>query len=387
MPEQIPHFKTHICYVSAESMPNLLLCLDFALKPEKVYLLTSREMTDNGKYDVLAQNFRNLGVQAKRIVLEDISLFSLMKFIEEFVYGLPEEELKELAFNITCGTKLMTMAAVSACSSLVEMFYIDTFNNKLFLLNEKKEYALSSLCTVRNILNSCGFRIIDKKQNIGSNGKMIQTLLNQPISMIKVLNALSEQAKAGMTAEVKRMTPQLDELLTKCEEAKLLQRKDNTLIFADDDSRAFCNGIWLEEHVHHALGQLKINNQISDFEGSVEIIYSDRVVSNSDAKPDNELDALFVRENILYLVECKTCRMDNNEKSRDIMYKLDSLHDKIGGVFARGILISLEPLSENERKHAQKNNLIVIDEIQKIKDLRKTLIEIFENETRRKYNK
>ncbi len=41
-------------------------------------------------------------------------------------------------------------------------------------------------------------------------------------------------------------------------------------------------------------------------------------------------------------------------------------------------------LSENERKHAQKNNLIVIDDIQKIKNLRKALIEIFENEKRKK---
>ncbi len=173
-------------------------------------------------------------------------------------------------------------------------------------------------------------------------------------------------------------------LLVKCEEAKLLERQGDTLIFADEDSRSFCNGIWLEEYVYQTLAQLELNKQIADYEGAVEIIYADRVVSNSDAKPDNELDALFVRENILYLVECKTCRMNDDKKSRDIMYKLDSLHNKIGGVFGRGILISLESLSENERKHAQKNNLIVIDDIQKIKNLRKALIEIFENEKRKK---
>ena len=67
------------------------------------------------------------------------------------------------------------------------------------------------------------------------------------------------------------------------------------------------------------------------------------------------------------------------------MYKLDSLHNKIGGVFGRGILISLESLSENERKHAQKNNLIVIDDIQKIKNLRKALNRKFlKNEKRKK---
>ncbi len=384
MEEQIPHFKTHICYVSAESMPNLLLCLDPALKPEKVYLLTSKEMVNNGKYGVLAQNFRNLGVQVERKELQDISLFSLQRVIEDFINALPDEAMTEFAFNITCGTKLMTMAAVSACNQCIEMFYVDTSNSKLFLLKEKKEYALSNFCNVQTILNSYGFRIVNKTQTKREHGKIIQILLNQRIGTIKILNALSARAKESKISKIEKMTPELDELLVKCEEAKLLERQGDTLIFADEDSRSFCNGIWLEEYVYQTLAQLELNKQIADYEGSVEIIYADRVVSNSDAKPDNELDALFVRENILYLVECKTCRMNDDKKSRDIMYKLDSLHNKIGGVFGRGILISLESLSENERKHAQKNNLIVIDDIQKIKNLRKALIEIFENEKRKK---
>lgn len=380
MSNRIPHFKTHICYVSAESMPNVLLCLDENTKPENVILLTSSQMIKNGKYNMLAQNFRNLGVKVEKKELVDISLFALQDFIEQFINSLPAEAISEYAFNITGGTKLMTAAAIRACSKVIEMFYVDTFNNTLFLLNEKKEIPLPNLCTVQNILNSYGFRIFNKRQQNLNNGKMIQTLLNQPVGIIKMLNALSAQAEKTKTAELIQKNSQLDSLLAKCEEAKLLARQGDTILFADEESRSFCNGIWLEEHVHHALDQLKRHGEITDYEGAVNIIYADRVVSNAEAKPDNELDALFVKNNILYLVECKTCKMDNDEKARDIVYKLDSLHNKIGGVFAHGILISLEKLSENEKKHAQKNNLIVIDDMRKIKDLRKTFIEILEHE-------
>lgn len=384
MSNQIPRFKTHICFVSEQPMPNLLLCFDQNTKPENVILLTSSRMAKEGTYDTLEQSFKKLGIKVKKEILPDISLFSLQRVIEDFINALPDEAMTEFAFNITCGTKLMTMAAVSACNQCIEMFYVDTSNSKLFLLKEKKEYALSNFCTVQTILNSYGFRITKRTQTKREHGKITQTLLNQRIGMIKILNMLSAQAKESNVSKIEKMTPELDRLLVECEEAKLLERQGDTLIFADEDSRSFCNGIWLEEYVYQTLAQLKLNKQIADYEGAVNIIYADRVVSNAEAKPDNELDALFVRENILYLVECKTCRMNDDKKARDIMYKLDSLHDKIGGVFGRGILISLEPLSENERKHAQKNNLIVIDDIQKIKNLRKALIEIFENEKRKK---
>lgn len=384
MSNQIPHFKTHICYVSAESMPNLLLCLDPALKPEKVYLLTSKEMIDNGKYDVLVQNFKKLNVEVEKKELADISLFALQDFIKNFINSLPEEAISEYAFNITGGTKLMTAAAIRACSELIEMFYVDTYKNKLFLLNEKKEYALPNLCTVQNILNSYGFVISKRRPQNLDKGKIIQTLLNQYPDTIKKLNAVSAQAKDTLKAEIIQTNFQFDTLLEQCEEAKLLTRQGNTLRFADEESRSFCNGIWLEEHVHHALEQLKCHGQITDYEGSVEINYADRLISGSNKYPDNELDAVFVKNNILYLVECKTCKMDEAEKARDIVYKLDSLHDKIGGVFARGILISLNKLTDKEKEHVKKNNLIAIDDRQKIKDVRKTFIEIFENERRKR---
>lgn len=72
--------------------------------------------------------------------------------------------------------------------------------------------------------------------------------------------------------------------------------------------------------------------------------------------------------------------MEDNKKVRTIMYKLGFLRKQIGGTFAKGILISFKKLSEKEKEHAKKDRILVIDEIDKIKNLPKTLTKIFDNE-------
>lgn len=379
MDTQIPRFKTHICYVSKEPMPNLLLCFDQNLKPENVILLVSPEMTAKGKS--LTRSFKEHNVKVAIENLPDTSYEALSSFIKEFILKLIEKssaDMSNYAFNLTGGTKLMTIAAFNACKDIMEMFYVDTFKNKLFLLGQPAEYPLSIQCEVQDIVNSYGFRIIEEKPKEFNRGKIITTLLDQPLSKIRIFNALAGQAVTTLFSTVnKKIFPTIKPLLKECEKANLLSLKGDDVVYKDEDSRFFCNGGWLEEHVQHALHQLQSYKLITDYKAGVEIKYDDNNDSNAQSKADNELDAVFVRNNILYLVECKTCKMNDVGKSRDIVYKLDSLHDKIGGVFARGILISFSPIEQKERRHLEKNNLIVIDAINEIKKLQETLTEKF----------
>lgn len=389
MSTNIPSFKNHICYVSDQTIANLLPCMKAELKPEKVFLLTSQEMIDKGVYDKLANSFKKLGVKVEKKLLVDISFKALSDFIYHYIIELLDNGIDNIAFNFTGGTKLMTLAAYEACNGTIPMFYVDTYSNTLLLLDKdtKEEYPLQDVCSVVNILNAYGYRKIAKEKNPQNNGQLIQYFLNCHINLISVLNALASKAgdeKSYLSTylDPKKNNPQLNNLLKECEKAGLLTISNDTIIFKDEYSRSFCNGIWLEEYASYSLEQLKKRQEISDFEGSVEVIYNDRVVSNKDANPDNELDALFVRNNMLYLLECKTMQMKKNKKTRDILYKLDSLQKNIGGVFAKGVLISLYELSEDEKKHAKESNIIVIDEIQKIKNLQKTFIELFTNKNK-----
>lgn len=377
MDMQLPHFKTHICFVSDQTIPNLLLCFDDRLKPETVYLLTSKEMIEKGKYDVLAQNFKKYGVKVIKVELADISLFALEKSIEKFINDLPEEAINDYVFNITCGTKLMTVSTLLACNQCIEMFYVDTSFNKLFALKEKKEYALPSLCTVRNILNGYGYQELKSSAKQYLYGPLINKFLNTNEHMISRLNELAAMANnEKLSCEAGKLSPAMTRLFDECKKAGMLTLEGKTIRFKDKESRLFCNGTWLEEHVAYTLDQLQKTGNIADYERSVEVNFSDKTVSNKDTKPDNELDALFVRNNILFHIECKTSKMNNDKKVRDVIYKLDALRKKIGGVFAEGILISFKELSANERKFAEQSKIIVIDDRDKIKNLTKTLKDI-----------
>lgn len=382
MDTQIPRFKTHICYVSKEPMPNLLLCFDQNLKPENVILLVSPEMTKKAKS--LTRSFKEHNVKVAIEKLPDTSYEALSNFIETFIFKLIEKspaDMSNYAFNLTGGTKLMTIAAFNVCNVMkMEMFYVDTYKNRLSLLGQKTEYPLSIQCEVQDIVNSYGFRIIEEKPKEFNRGKIITTLLNQSVSNIGIFNALAGQAVGTLCSTIKKnVFSTIMPLLKECEKANLLSLKGDNVIYKNEDSRFFCNGGWLEEHVQHALHQLQSYKLITDYKAGVEIKYDDNNDSNAQSKADNELDAVFVRNNILYLVECKTCKMNDIGKSRDIVYKLDSLHDKIGGVFARGILISFCSIEKKERRHLEKNNLIVIDAINEIKKLQETLTEKFNN--------
>ena len=52
----------------------------------------------------------------------------------------------------------------------------------------------------------------------------------------------------------------------------------------------------------------------------------------------NEFDCLLMKNNRLFLIECKTLRFA--EKGSDVLYKLDSLTESSTGVYGRGALVS-----------------------------------------------
>ena len=74
----------------------------------------------------------------------------------------------------------------------------------------------------------------------------------------------------------------------------------------------------------------------------------------------NELDALFCVRNRLFIVECKTAGMHTDRKTDEdrnkvssMLYKTDSLQDRLGGVFAQSMICSVLPLESREQKRAR----------------------------------
>ena len=62
----------------------------------------------------------------------------------------------------------------------------------------------------------------------------------------------------------------------------------------------------------------------------------------------NELDITFLKDNRLYIIECKTKRFSAKDQGAgaDTLYKLDTLKDLLGGLQAKSMLISFTQPSE-----------------------------------------
>ena len=67
-------------------------------------------------------------------------------------------------------------------------------------------------------------------------------------------------------------------------------------------------------------------------------------------------------KNRLYLIECKTRNFSRDEKiGQDTLYKLDSLLPDLGGLNARGMLVSYRQLDSATRKRANDNKIKVVE--------------------------
>lgn len=77
---------------------------------------------------------------------------------------------------------------------------------------------------------------------------------------------------------------------------------------------------------------------------------------------ENEMDVAFLLRNRLYVIECKTARMDRPEapKANDTLYKLKENCSRIGGLGTHGMLASYRALNDRERRLAQALQLKVV---------------------------
>ena len=61
----------------------------------------------------------------------------------------------------------------------------------------------------------------------------------------------------------------------------------------------------------------------------------------------NEIDAAFLYNNKLYIIECKTAKMD--DKGTDVLYKIDTIRG-YAGLFTKPIIISFDEFNKYDKQ-------------------------------------
>ena len=364
--------NTHICLVSQQAAANLLPALDAALKPQKIILVVTRKMQAQAAH--LEAVLKESGIKVEQLQLHNEhdyrQIANQLGDLDERLRG------NSVTLTLTGGTKLTAVAAQLAAEALGwAMFYVDADTDQAiwFSQEEKPPQKLQEQLRLRHYLRSYGFALADKPQRPQASAAqktLTHNLVTQVGSLedaITTLNALAQDAEIRRSLSVPLTAWQLDSrsldvLLRDFEQADALTLKDNRVHFASDTTRDFVKGGWLELHAIDAVHQITGALAIRDKAANLEVI---DVTSGT----RNELDIAFLAHNRLFVIECKTARIDRPQggddrlsapKANDTLFKLSDNCRRIGGLGTRGMLVSYRKLREPELKLARALGITVV---------------------------
>lgn len=347
----------HFLLVSAQAAPNVLPALDPALKPGKAVLVVTQKMRRQA--DALQAVLLEAGVRVERVVLTDEHDFSSMQ--EALMEAATRHDGADIALNLTGGTKLMALAAQSvAITACWKMFYVDLDTDEVIWLgdNAPPRQQLGAQLRLSHYLRAYGYTPeggVDRPMPVARHSDLLDTLVSQVGSLeqpLGKLNFLAQQAHDQGRLDVKMTHEQADSreleaLLRNFQDAAVLRSTGDVIHFASKQDLTFAKGGWLEQHVFRVVTALHGALGLRDKAANLVVVDSTGV--------KNEMDVAFMAHNRLFVIECKTARMDGGvvPKTNNTLFKLAEVCRRVGGLGTRAMLASYRPVRDSEKKLAQ----------------------------------
>ena len=357
-----PTITTQICLVSDQPVPNLTPLLDGTLRPQRVILLVGNGKERQAGW--LEGVIRRHGLKAERWNLGDAwDIPAIQHRVLELLERMPEElGRRTVALNATGGTKPMSIAAYEAFRAYeLPVFYVHPERDRLIWIHPegRPAHELADRVRLEAFLEIHGARprrelrrsIPDPE--ILEIGAEIVARIDRFGTALAQLNWLAASAEGSLRS--KRVEPSrgpLVELIELFEQGGYLQREDDFLRFPGEQSRFLVNGGWLEFLAFDAVRSIRHDDpHIQDIAFGVEV---EREQNGNAVR--NELDVVFLRNNRLHIIECKTRRFHGKGEGTpgaEALYKLDSLRDLMGGLQARAMLLSFQEMGRHHHTRAR----------------------------------
>lgn len=342
-------FDTHLCLVSEQATPNLLPVIDPSWRPRRVVLATTPRM------EKAAESLRQvLRKKVSGLVVETLSLpdaYDYSALSEAFLEFLAANANAGLvALNVTGGTKIMAVAAQQVFAlDGKPVFYVNIDSDKVIMIGEHtSSQPLNASMKVHEFLSAHGFQVEDQQrpENNGEQRDLAARIIDHVGVHGGALGILNRLAASNSSRQQLRdeLTDRdadsiaLHELISLFKQAGHLSLRGNRQIqFANEASRAFVNGGWLELYAHNVISDLRgINPGITDIALNLKLVHPD-------GKTKNEIDVAFLYRHTLHLLECKTANLategaSGDDKATEALYKLEALR-KIGGLRTRAMIL------------------------------------------------
>ena len=357
-------YTTHVILVSAQAVPNLTPLLDDAIKPTRVIMVVSPDMQIRA--DWLESVIRPKGIKTERWHIPDP--WDIAQIRDVILESFNPDENPSIALNATGGTKPMSIAAYEVFRAFQQpIFYIHPQKDLLVWMYPEQQpiHKLADRIKLKDFLRAHGATEINRGPHYGVKEELRELtqilIANTQLfaSALSILNAYAANAAATLQITIDNKHQryrELFELIDLFINQQLVTLTGNQLRFKDEAARFYINGGWLEEHVYGLCLNLKKDYGIQDIARSLEVERSFKKQPVS-----NEMDVVFLKNNTLYLIECKTHYDKNqtNSKNTQALYKLDSLKELMGGLQAKTMLVNFNPLNDYDLRRAGDLNIHV----------------------------
>jgi hypothetical protein len=303
----------HLCLVSNQPVPSLTPLIDLNLRVTHATLVAEPDRKQHAQW--LKSALDKHGVHSEIILLRDG--YNLPALRQEFA-ALAARYPAGVTVNLTGGTKLMTLAAWEAFTRPQDrLYYVHIGHDRIDWLHpaDQPSHAIADRVRLDAYLAALGIELL-------SPGPQRQ--------------ALGQAHYQNLHSR-----------------ARKLQRQRGP-----SRTNAVAGGGWLEELVFEEIRRLaqqdpKIHDVARQFRINYGAQFQHQLVS--------ELDIACLRDNTLYLIECKTGQSGVGASASTALFKLAELSDTLGGVRGRAIFVSTEIVSSALHTRGRQLGIKIID--------------------------
>jgi len=303
--------KTLISLVSDHTIPNVQLIKEFENHVDIFLFITSEKMEEENenRTDWMIHALQLPHEKTERLIVNPHDLYEIENKFESHEFNSKDE----YHINLTGGTKLMALAAMNFFRNLpnVHFYYVQKGSSsyqQVYPRNERAKKKFNYRVTLYEYLNAYGLKI-ESKESIHKPVKKTEKLMHK---------VLWENANVRKLPEIK-------------------SAKDYKL----SEDKKYYSGGWFEEYVFNSIKNhfgLK-NKEIG------------MGVKLQNTMTRNEYDVVFVKNNIIYVLECKAYFGYSKLKAKieKDLYKLSALDDDFG-LDARSIYITTIDLEKSDSR-------------------------------------
>jgi len=358
---------THICLIGEDPTANLTPIIDKEIASDRVII--AHEQHQHEQVEQLKKVIQTRGYKVDKWLIpttfntEEIKLNFMQLFEQEVTHP------SETWLNASNGSRYQILAAYEVARDYnASIFIVEPKYDALCWLSPENravtpvadkiklhEFLAVNGCTLKSQQNKNG--IPNDLRAIGENWLKQADKLQTGLAKLNYLAQFThgdtfiskEQDNAMLNDE------SLQWLLNDLETLELIQVDGKSVHFQNEKTRFFANGGWLEEITFSYIRSL--SSEIPELQDDGHSVEIERSINGKTIK--NELDVVALVNNKLNVIECKTKKFKNGDGS-NMLYKIDSLAERLGGLKCKAALVTFYPLNKSELIRAAELNIEVI---------------------------